>query len=164
MRSSSISVRFELAALALATACSSSSSAPDAGSGCTVDASGNLTDHAELASCAAIATDDAGLAALTIDAATPSVARLSVSIELGASASATTLSSDTVTAWSADALAGAANCTFQAGGASVPAGSFTLTLDSTAPPHGSLSLVTYVHAPPTTDCGYGDLENFSIRF
>jgi hypothetical protein len=66
------------------------------------------------------------------------------------------------------ALESASSCFFQAGSTSVPAGSFTLDLTSfdasTSTAHGTLTIVAYVHAPPTTACSYGDLETITIHF
>jgi len=168
MRSCNICRRFELALALVAMACSNSSSAPDAGGGCVVDASGNLADHAELARCATISQDDAGGFTLEVAATTPSLSSLSASIDLGASPGAAVLSSDTVASWSASAAAGSSSCAFEAGSSSVPVGSFTLALDSVdaakGTAHGTLSIVAYVHAPPSTDCGFDDAESLTIRF
>ena len=168
MRSCNISRRFELGVALVALACSSSSSAPDAGSGCVVDVSGNLADHAELASCASVSQDDAGGFTLDVAATTPSLSSIFASIDLGAAPGAAELSSNTVASWSASAVVGTSSCAFEAGSSSVPVGSFTLTLDSVdavkGTAHGTLSIVAYVHAPPSTDCGFEDAETLSIRF
>ena len=168
MGSCNTSRRFELCLALVALACSSSSSAPDAGGGCVVDVTGNLADHAELASCATVSQDDAGAFTLEVAAATPSLSSLSASIDLGAAPGASVLSSNTVASWSASAVAGSSSCAFEAGSSSVPGGSFTLTLDSIdaakGTAHGTLSIVAYVHAPPSTDCGFEDAESLSIRF
>ena len=167
MRSSSISGRFEPLLLALA-ACSSTSPSPDAAAGCTIDSSGNTAEHADVAACAALSKGDAGGYTLSIDTSTTALARVSATVDLGSAPTAGSINDGAATAWNVVALANASSCAFQAGDATVPAGSFTLTLTSidttSSTAHGTLDVVAYVHAPPTTDCGYDDLEGLSIRF
>jgi hypothetical protein len=159
--------RAGVAAIALLVAACSSAPAADS-AGCHVEVTRNTTDEADVAACATLGAGDAGGFVLSIDASTAAIARMTATVDLGAAPVAGRITSDDTTDWSFVALAGASSCSFQAGGASVPAGSFTLTLDSidtaAATVHGTLDVVAYVHAPPATDCGYDDLEDISIRF
>lgn len=178
MRSSNISSRFRAVALALAlavvaTGCSSSPAVNDGGSdaaapGCTVDFSGNLADEGVHSECASVAADDAGGYTLSIDSSSGQIARVQASIALGPAPSPGSITNETVTDWSAIALESSSACFYQAGATSVPGGSFTLDLKSfdaaTQTAHGTLTIVAYVHAPPTIDCSYDDLETITIRF
>ncbi len=175
MRSSNISSRFEVIAFAaLAAACSSSTpDGNDGGSdaaapGCVVDFSGNLADEGVHAQCASISADDAGGYTLAIDTSTTQIARIQATIALGSAPTSGQITNETVTNWSAIALESASACFYQAGATSVPGGSFTLDLTSfdaaTQTAHGTLVIVAYVHAPPTTDCSYDDLETITIHF
>jgi hypothetical protein len=173
MRSSNISGLFSLALVALVVGCSSNPGTSDAGGdaaapGCVVEFAGNLTDEASRSTCATVAADDAGGYTLSIDTSTSQIARVQMSIALGSAPTPGQSTNESVTDWSAIALESANACFFQAGATSVPNGSFTLDLTafdakaSTA--HGTLTITAYVHAPPTTDCSYDDLETITIHF
>ncbi len=149
-------------------ACNDSST--PASDACNVDFSGNLDASMTVASCASVARSDGGDALLVVDSTTAAFGRLHVSIDLGVAPTTGSVSSDTVNDWSAMVLGfGDANCAFTAGSADVPFGSFVLTLDSlsdagTPSLHGDLTLVMYVHQPPTVSCGATDIENVHVRF
>ena len=111
---------------------------------------------------------DAGDWTLTLDTATTAIARVRATVDVGAEPAPGVVTSETAAAWDLVALSSTTSCTFQAGSDGVPSGSFTLTLTSvdaaSGTAHGTFDAVTYVHAPPTTDCGYDDVENVSIQF
>ena len=105
---------------------------------------------------------------LSVDTSWNALARLKVAINLGPTPTPSELSSDTLTTWEVEGLSATSSCTFIAGNASVPTGSFALSLDSidttTGTVHGTLHVVAYVHPPPSTDCGHGDIENIDLVF
>lgn len=148
-------------------ACSSGSTPPTSDA-CTLDYSGNFDASVSATACASSGKTGAGDYLLLVDTTSASGGRLQVSIDLGAKPTEATFTSDAVTSWTAIDLGyGGANCVFSAGGASVPAGSFTLTLDAVpdaGAPHGELTLVMYVQAPPGVDCGPRDQEDVHVAF
>jgi hypothetical protein len=162
------------------TGCSSADGSSDGGvTGCSVRLSGNVTETeteaASLPACstlrAATGGGGAGETVLELQVSSTKLAGLTVSVALGASPSPGRYSSETVSDWSAEGLsAGNSDCAYSAGSAAVPTGSFALDLTSVtrAGPggsaHGTIALQTYVHAPPATDCGAGDVETVQIDF
>lgn len=181
-----------IAALALTgVACSSSNSpAPQEKAVCTATFAGNVDETATTTTaCATLAAGSAGSGdeELDIDLTAPvSGIELQVAIDLGAAPSATSYTSETVTSWYAlgartvygtgsdniGSDAGSADvpgmCTYSAGGQAVPTGSFTLDLSAvgggSAGVHGTFSVMQYVQAEPTFDCGSGDDETVDITF
>lgn len=172
MRSPSISSHFSLAAVALAlVACSDAPAQGDGGAAtCELELTGNIYGAAQVPACSSASKDaDAGGDwILKIDTSTPQVARILATIDLGDTPTPGQLTNETVTAWDAIALSATTSCAFQAGSTEVPNGSFTLQLDSfdapTSTAHGTFTVDAWVHAPPTTDCSYGDIENITIHF
>ena len=170
MRSRNISRVCELAFLALS-ACSSSPSSSDAGpTACDIEATGNLYGAVQVAPCASVSQDaDAGGDwVLKIDTSTPVLARIVTTVDLGTAPTTGDLTNDSVGAWDATALSASSSCAFQAGSGEVPNGTLSLSLDAFDAPsktaHGTLVVAAYLHAPPTIDCGYGDIENITIQF
>ncbi len=176
-------MKFTLLALAAAIALNgcSSSSKSNAAPGCSLESSGNVIASEALPSgCGAVTSapvDDAGTSTgyvLTVSVTSKALANLDFEVDLGPSPELGSLTSEGVTDWNAGGAAGEGGadagsaCTFGAGSAAVPAGSFTLDLTSldvgadTA--HGTVSLNMYVHAAPSTDCGAGDLETVVLSF
>ncbi|HTA92146.1 MAG TPA: hypothetical protein VK745_21350 [Polyangiaceae bacterium] len=166
--------------------CSSSSPAK---ASCTAEFGGNSSGSVNLpANCGVIslATDstgstdagadsDAGAPSgytLNLIASTQAIAQLKVSINLGSSPAAGSFSSENVSSWSATGIStDGSNCVYSAGPEFVPVGSFTLTLSSVDVPvsgsgeaHGTLDLTAYVHAPPATSCGIGNVEDVVFDF
>jgi hypothetical protein len=104
--------------------------------------------------------------------------QLGVRIDLGAVATTGTYSSATTRVWSAIAIKNVpvhGACVFTAGSTSVPAGNFTLTVDSIAKTiddavaHGSLAVTMFVlpqttEAGAQTDCGPGPTEDLALTF
>ncbi len=173
MRSSNISNLFKVACVALLlSACSSTPVVPDGGNAptCDLEFTGNIYGASAVPTCSSASQDaDAGGDwILKIDTSTPDMARVVATLDIGSAPAAGQLTSETVTNWDVTALAASTSCAFQAGSAEVPDGSFTLTLTSfdqpSATAHGTLNIVAYLHAPPTTSCGYGDTENIAITF
>jgi hypothetical protein len=141
---------------------------PPSSNACTLDYSGNLDAEVSTSGCASMSSADGGDPLLVIDTTSAVMGRLQVMIDLGPSPVPAVVSSDVVGSWNAVALGfGDASCAFTAGSTSVPFGSFALSLDSVpdaGPPHGNLTLVMYVHAPPATDCGPTSVENVHVSF
>jgi hypothetical protein len=154
-----------LAGLALAGCTSGSTPSSNA---CTLDYSGNLDAQVSAAGCASMSSADGGDPLLVIDTTSAVMGRLQVMIDLGPSPVPAVVSSDDVNNWNAVALGfGDAGCAYTAGSTSVPFGSFELSLDAVpdaGPPHGNLTVVMYVHAPPATDCGPTSDENVHVTF
>ena len=147
-----------LVLLAIVSACSSTPP-PPANVPCVAHFAGDVTDMVTGAKCGA-ASGDAGLV-FDAHVTGANVPAFDVSITLPASSG--TFSSETQsTDWTASATFGDAGCTFVGGSASIPPGSFTLSIDEHG--HGSLSLILSVQAPPTTDCGPHDVENVDLSF
>jgi len=148
-------------------ACSGGST-PSTTDTCTVDLAGNFDASVDSSGCASSGKTGSGDYLLLIDTTSAVAGRLQITIDLGAQPTEATFTSGSVTNWTAIDLGyDGANCVFSAGGSSVPAGSFTLTLDSVpdaGPPHGELTLVMYVQAPPGVDCGPHDVENVHVEF
>jgi hypothetical protein len=168
MRSSSICARFEVVALALALgACGSPSNGASAD--CSVTLTGNTTEGSDVGACAKLVQSGGADWLLSIDTSTATLARLNVFIDLGAAPVPGIVTAEGQTAtWNVVGVASASSCMFQAGNGAAPEGNFTLDVtdvDTTsAIIHGTLDVDAYVHAPPTTDCGYEDLEHLTIRF
>lgn len=142
-----------LGLLALASACSSSTP-PPANVPCVAHFAGDVIDTVTPTTCGAT-NGDAGL---TFDVHTST---FDVSIALPASSG--TFSSETQsTTWAASATFGDAGCAFVGGSASIPQGTFTLSIDEHG--HGSLVLILSIQAPPGTDCGPHDVENVEVTF
>jgi hypothetical protein len=163
------------AMVAILSAAGCSSSGPAAT--CTLRLSGNVNAGATAPTDCAVTIDPSdaspGSSVLLVHANSPQITDLRVSIDMG-TAAVGTLASEGVTAWSASALAGGASseCALSAGIGAVPAGSFSLDVThlgvagaaGASEVHGSLSLLLYVHAPPKTDCGPGDVEQVDLSF
>ena len=164
----------------LLVACKGGGQTPfDAGS-CVATFSGNFDDVVEAASCGTLAADSAAdggadvSLTFTLDSAVQG-APTHIDIDLGPSPSVGTFSSETVSSWSVLGI-NTSDCQFSAGSASVPMGSFSLTLTALAAPleakepaqpvgpHGTLTVTQYVQAPPTVDCGAGDTEQIDLDF
>lgn len=99
------------------------------------------------------------------EAAAPSVsALLKGSIDLGPGLVPGSFSSQSAPGdWNA-VLTREPGCVVSAGRDVVPSGSFLLVLDSLAPAHGRLELLSYVHALGGADCGLGDAEHVTLDF
>jgi hypothetical protein len=158
------------AALLLLAACGGSSHPPgvDAPPGaCSVDLSGNFAETSSSpAACPTLAADDSGHQILKATIASTTLGTsFDISIDLGPTPTTGLYSSETVATWNALAIQelGQGECIFQAGATAVPTGSFTLTLDATAP-HGTLHIVNYVLALLGTNCGPGDTETLAVEF
>ncbi len=142
----------------------------DASAGCTATFGGNFAETSSSDACASVAVDGAGDATLALTIPTTTLPpSLKVTIDLGASPSPGSYSSDTVTSWSARGVQDVGNgvCLYSAGTTAVPTGSFALQLTGVAAGgelHGTLMLTIYVLAFPGTDCGSGDIETVSIAF
>jgi hypothetical protein len=105
---------------------------------------------------------------LDVDVDSPKLGgQTQIRIDLGASPTAGSFSSETLASWSAVA-AESNSCAFEAGSQVVPTGSFSLTLtkiDTAAGVvHGTLEILQTVHAPPMTDCGKDDHEQIDVQF
>ncbi len=170
MRSRNISRVCELAFLALS-ACSSSPSANDAGpSTCDFVLTGNVYSASSEPACVTVSQDaDAGGDwMLKIDTKTTGLERIAASIDLGSAPTIGQLTNDSASSWDVTAISAKSACVFQAGSTEAPNGTLTLTLDAFDAPsmtaHGTIASDAYLHAPPTTDCGYGDIESITIHF
>jgi hypothetical protein len=134
--------------------------------------------------------DDAGTVSpagwiLVIDGTAPDGSQILVNINVGATPASGDYSSETLVNWYASvdnrldsgmeaveaaAFGGwSAQCVYIAGTSWVPSGSFVLHLDSvtttgTPSAHGTLSLVTYAHAPAEGNCGSNETENVAVDF
>jgi hypothetical protein len=159
-----VKINFMCVALAMV-GCSST---PAASNACALDYSGNLDTQVSATGCASWGAADAGDPLLVIDTTSELTGRLQVMIDLGATPIPAAVSSDVVSNWNAVVFGfGDAGCAFTGGSTSVPFGSFDLALDSAsagATPHGSITLVLYVHAPPGNSCGPSDVENVHVAF
>jgi hypothetical protein len=142
---------------------------------CTAYFSGDVSDTVDAPQCATYGFDpDAGGWTLTIAVQSSVVGDLQIAIDLGAMPITGVVSSDTISSWNAITTVGADACAFGAGSTAVPSGSFTLAIqsvttddaaaDAGAVAHGTLDLVTYVHAPPAFNCGPENVENVEVRF
>lgn len=142
--------------------------APDAPpSACGVDLSGNFAESSSSTdACPTLTPDETGhqMLAATI-ASTTLATSFDITIDLGPTPATGLYSSETVSAWNALAIEekGTGECIFQAGATAVPTGSFTLTLDDSAP-HGTLVIINYVLALLGTNCGPGDTETLELQF
>ena len=91
-----------------------------------------------------------------------------VSIDLGPTPTAGELSSETLASWHAVGAKSIADgaCVYSAGDLVTPHGSFTLTLTAVDAPaaHGTLEIVTYLHAVDSTSCGASDTETLDLVF
>jgi hypothetical protein len=101
------------------------------------------------------------------------MAALSIDVNIGDTPSPGQFSSETVESWSALGVrSGNSDCAYAAGSDAVPNGSFMLdvtaveggTSGGAGTVHGTLDIVLYVHAPPSVDCGAGDVENVEVVF
>jgi hypothetical protein len=156
-----------LASLAAVAACGDNLAAPRDASlpvpACTATFTGNFAATSTAPDTCATFTGDALALAVT---ATPLDAPLAISFSLPPSPTSGTYSSDTVATWSALATRTLdfVPCTYRAGGAVIPHGTFELALADATAPHGTLSLSLAVLVPPLTDCGAGALETVTITF
>lgn len=93
--------------------------------------------------------------------------RLAVALDLGPNPTPGTFTSQsTVGDWSATSTR-EPGCVYAGGAKAVPAGRYTLVLDSIdakTGPHGSLMLLQAVHALDGIDCGRGDQERVQLEF
>ena len=89
--------------------------------------------------------------------------RLGAGIDLGPNPTPGTVSSQGAGEWSATSTR-EPGCVYAAGTRAVPAGRFTLVLDSVDAPHGSLTLIQGVHALDGVDCGPGDQQRVDVEF
>jgi hypothetical protein len=152
---------------------------PACGSACPATFTGNLDASSTTpANCAQLGAGSGSASADTVLAfalASPMLdAPLEISVDLGASPSAGTYSSETSTSWSAlgsrSAPASGSNaageCVYSAGAEGVPTGSFAMTLTAidAASAHGELRVVQYLQAQAGVDCGSGDVETVDVRF
>lgn len=169
MRSRNISRVCELALFV--SACSSSPSASDAGPiACDFELTGNVYSASSVASCATVSQDaDAGGDWIfAIDTKPTGLERIKTTIDLGVAPVTGQLTNDSIASWDVTAIAATSTCVFQAGSDDTPNGTLALQLDSFDAPtktaHGSLVVTAYLHQPPNTDCGYGDIETITIHF
>ncbi len=135
---------------------------PDAPTGCTADFTGNFAETSSSpANCPTLAMSTLSFTVEVMQLG----AALDISITLP-DAMPGSFSSETVASWSAMAFEAETNsgCVFRAGNDATPEGSFTLTLDSVAPLHGSLSLALAVLTMPGSTCGVDDLETAAFSF
>ena len=143
--------------LALASACSTPP--PQANVPCVAHFAGDVVDTVTGATCGA-ADGDAGRT-FSAHVTGASVPLFDVSIALPAQSG--TFSSETEAAsWTANATFGDAGCAFLGGSAAIPQGSYTLSIDEDG--HGTLVMILYIQAPPTTNCGPHDVENVELTF
>lgn len=147
----------------------------DAGpSGCEADFGGDYVEHAVIdGSCAVLdrQASDAGatwrlhLHAHSFTAGVDS----RFDADLGPSPAPGAFNDGTLASWSALAIV-PAGCTFSAGDAAVPQGSFQLALtqvelgQETGQVHGTLRVIESVHAAPGTVCGSSNQETVDLRF
>ncbi|HEY4105049.1 MAG TPA: hypothetical protein VGM44_14220 [Polyangiaceae bacterium] len=147
---------------------------------CSARFSGNSSDSLTLGDdCGALAVAaDAGPVGaylLSFHGSSTEIPSADVSIYLGAAPAAGMFSGQSVSSWSFTTTSSKnAGCEFVAGSSAVPTGNLTLTLSSLAlssadadgggSAHGTLSATLYLHAPPNTDCGAGELEDATIVF
>jgi hypothetical protein len=139
---------------------------------CTVYFSGDIVDTATIPGCATFAQGDAGDWLLSMAVSSPKVPEVDVAIDFPSAPATGSVSSDTVANWSVVENTGADACSLGAGSASVPTGSFTLSIQSITTAdggtletmHGTLDLVLYVHAPAMFNCGPQNVENIEVRF
>jgi hypothetical protein len=159
-------VRINFMCVGLAMVGCTSASAPS--NTCTLDYSGNFDAQVSATGCASWSSADGGDPLLVIDTTSALTGRLQVTVDLGPAPVPAAVSSDVVNDWNAVALGfGDAGCAFTAGSTSVPFGSFALTLAAVpdaGPPHGDMTLVMYVHAPPGEGCGPTSIENVHVGF
>ncbi len=136
---------------------------------CAVSFTGNF-DESQLstATCPVVTVDGASGDALLGFAiiSTKLRAELDISIDLGSTPGPGVYSPETVGAWSAAVAANAADsdCEYSAGSMAVPTGTFTLTLDTIAPPHGVIDILQFVQAAAGTPCGIGETETVEVDF
>jgi len=136
---------------------------PDAAppAACTATYTGNLDERATAPDpCVAIT-------GRSFAATVPSTlldAPLAMAIDLGATATAGDYTSAAVGGWSATGTRTVDHhaCTYSAGSAAAPHGSFTLALDAAG--HGRLTLETYVLADPNTACGDPITQDVELAF
>jgi hypothetical protein len=147
---------------------------------CTAQLRGNVSDLVALAEdCGTLGVaPDAGSEGtylLAFHGSSAQIASADVTVYLGATPTPGTVSPQSVTQWSASVKSSLTpGCELRAGSSSVPMGSFTLSLSSVnlssgdagngGSAHGSLNATLYVHAPPDTDCGAGEIEDIAIAF
>ena len=134
----------------------------DAGAACTATYRGNFDeDAASPIACASSATGSLAISAPSATLVEP----LAITIELGGAAIGA-YSSETVGGWDVRGtrLVTNAQCLFVAGNDVTPAGSFTLSLASVAPLHGTLDLVLTVLQTPFTNCGADLGETVEVAF
>lgn len=134
---------------------------------CDIVTSGDLDGSSELASCASLVTDDAGVTSLVVDTTTAQLGHVHVAIDISSAPSGGSLSAQTVDAWDAiETGLDDAGCVWQAGSGVVPHGNFALEWTETdaGTPHGTLDVTLPVHAPPGSSCGASDVEYLHLTF
>jgi hypothetical protein len=147
---------------------------------CSAEFSGNTLDSMSLGDACGgltIAADAGpdGAYLLSFHGSSTQLSTADVGIYLGAAPATGTFSAESLSMWTISASSNKnPGCEFRAGSSAVPNGDVTLTLTSVTltsadatsggAVHGSLSATLYVHAPPATECGPGDLENAVLVF
>ena len=126
---------------------------------CTAHFAGDVDDTGKGTSCGETQGDAGSVFAAHASGA--AIAALDVSIALPASSGDFSSEAQSTT-WSASATFGDAGCAFVGGSASVPSGSYTLSIDASG--HGTLTMVLEVQSPAATDCGPRDVENVELTF
>ena len=137
------------------------------GPACVASFTGNFAEASStFAACAKLDLDTE-----TLELAVPSSTlgtSFQITIALGPSPSVGVYSSETTTTWRAIASedVGGPECIYLASDATLPRGSFTLTLDQleATSADGTLDLLMYVLTPPFTDCGPQLTEILALRF
>jgi hypothetical protein len=162
-----------LAVLVAFTACGGGAAAPaDAACAdaavcegrCVATFTGNFYDSsADAANCAELSPQ------LVLNIESPAIGSpLAISIDLGASPTPGTYSSETVASWTAVQARslGDGGCVYSAGSDVVPVGSFTLDLAIVdgATAHGTLDVLLTVHALEATNCGAASTEAVDVVF
>jgi hypothetical protein len=136
---------------------------------CVATFSGSFSLSEELpANCAMVSTGSDGTELSFDIAAQPIGSDVAVQIML-ASPVPGAYNADSVAQWSATATQvqqGGSRCYYVAGNASVPPGTFTMTLDALGSntAHGQLSLELAVLAGPATYCGSASVEDLALAF
>jgi hypothetical protein len=138
---------------------------------CNARFTGNFAQtEAVPADCASLSGSAAGTALTFSIPASAIATSVAIAIELPTPPAIGPYSSESVATWSAMATQdiGNSHCFYVAGATSVPAGSFTLTLDAIdaagATAHGAFALELAVLAEAETMCGTQDSESLQLAF
>jgi hypothetical protein len=158
-------------AVALLAACGDNAHGVDAGVTCAATFAGNFADTTSSQQTCAQLTKASGsddvLLGFAIDSGVLG-AQATISIDLGIAPATGAYSSETLATWHAVEARSIEDgaCVYSAGSVVVPTGSFQLQLGDldAAGAHGSLSVVQYVHAVDSANCGPFDTEMIDVAF